>query len=310
VDPSPETGILKELATLAERGITPGKQLRISDRAHVVMPYHKREDGLHEAALSAAAGEEKKIGTTGRGIGPCYADKAHRSMAIRMGELLEPEVLTKKLTRIVALKNALLATLADQAGETFEPFDAEALIEQALGWGQELKDNICDTRELLYAAEQDGHSILFEGANAALLDVDHGTYPYVTSSTTSALGIATGTGLAPKKLTNVIGVCKAYTSRVGGGPHPTEQDNDTGSHIQNVGNEFGTTTGRPRRCGWFDATAVRYTAQLNGLTGLVITGLSVLADLPELNICTGYRYRGQTLKNFPPEARVLAEADL
>jgi len=307
VDPSPETGILKELATLAQRGITPGPRLRISERAHVVMPYHKREDALLEAALAAASGSEK-IGTTGRGIGPCYADKAHRSTAIRVGELLETDVLTDKLARIVKLKNATLGALASVAGEDFEPFDANELTRQAIGWGQQLKEHICDTRLLLHDAEQAGKSILFEGANAALLDVDHGTYPYVTSSTTSALGVATGSGLAPRKLNNVLGVAKAYVSRVGGGPHPTEQDNPTGQHIQKVGNEFGTTTGRPRRCGWFDASAVKYTAQLNGLTGLIITGLSVLADLDELNICVGYDYRGQRLPAFPPEARILEQA--
>jgi len=307
VDPSPETGILKELAALAQRDITPGSRLRISERAHVVMPYHKREDALLEAALAAASGS-KKIGTTGRGIGPCYADKAHRSTAIRIGELLEPEVLKEKLARIVKLKNATLAALAQVAGEAFEPFDSGALAAQAIDWGKQLQQHICDTRALLYDAEQSGQSILFEGANAALLDVDHGTYPFVTSSTTSALGVATGSGLAPRKLTNVLGVAKAYVSRVGGGPHPTEQDNAIGERIREVGNEFGTTTGRPRRCGWFDASAVKYTAQLNGLTGLIITGLSVLADLDELKVCTGYEHRGQTLPGFPPEARVLEDA--
>ncbi len=310
VDPSPETGILKEIAGLRERGVTVADNLRISDHAHVVMPYHKFEDVLLDQAAAQAL-ETTTIGTTGRGIGPCYADKAHRTTALRMADLLDAQTLRAKLTRIAAVKNITLRALAGATGggERFEPIDPDALAERASEWGERLRPHVCDTRHLLAKTEAAGQRILFEGANAALLDVDHGTYPYVTSSSTSALGIASGTGLPMRRLGQVIGVAKAYTSRVGGGPHPTELHDAVGEQIRDVGREFGTTTGRPRRCGWLDLTAVRYSAAINGCTALVLTGLAVLRGLGELKVCVGYRYRGRTLSDFPADAQVLAEAE-
>lgn len=308
VDPSPDTGILKEINTLRERGVTVAGNLRISDRAHVVMPYHKVEDVLFDVAVAQVWETGAAIGTTGRGIGPCYADKAYRSTAIRVGDLIEPDALRAKLQTVVAIKNVTLGALARQTGREFKPFNPAEMFEHAKAWGEALAQHICDTRRLLIEAEDAGQRVLFEGANAALLDVDHGTYPYVTSSTTSALGIGTGTGLYPGKLRNVIGIVKAYASRVGGGPHPTQQDNAVGEHLCRVGNEFGTTTGRPRRCGYLDLTAVRYTAQLNGCTALVLTGLSVLSGLDRLKVCVAYEHDGVRHDEFPPDAAILERA--
>ncbi len=307
VDPSPETGILKEIRSLTERGVpVSGETLKISDRAHAVMPYHKAEDQLFDLAVAKAFGNEP-IGTTGRGIGPTYADKAQRSTAVRMGDLIEPDRLRAKLRANAQIKNATLSALANSTDHDYEPFDADELCEKALAWGEELKDHITDTRRLLHGLQSDGQQILFEGANAALLDVDHGTYPFVTSSTTCALGIGPGTGVPPTHLKQVIGVTKAYTSRVGGGPHPTELEDATGEHIRTVGKEFGTTTGRPRRVGWLDLTAVRYTAQLNGVTGLVLTGLSVLTGLPEVKAAVAHTLHGERVDDFLPDAEALAQ---
>ncbi len=310
VDPSPDTGILKEIDRITERGVTIGNNLRISDRAHAVLPYHKVEDALYEAAASKAMGNDSDtIGTTGRGIGPCYADKAYRSTAIRMGDLVDADKLRAKLSKTVPIKNVTLAALAAHVGREFETLTVDGLFDQVSAWGKRLAPHVCDTRRLLFDAQAANKRILFEGANAALLDVDHGTYPFVTSSSTSALGIGTGTGLPPKQLGQIIGVCKSYTSRVGGGPHPTELLNETGEHIRSVGKEFGTTTGRPRRVGWLDLTAVRYTAQLNGCTALVTTGISVLSGIETLKVCVGYTYRGTRLDDFPADADILAEAE-
>jgi adenylosuccinate synthase len=308
IDPSPQTGILKEIDALAQRGFRVENNLRISHCAHVVLPYHKAQDKLYDHAIAQTWQSGAPIGTTGRGIGPCYADKALRSTAVRMGDLLDKDILTAKLTRIVALKNIVLAALAKECNHDFEKFDAQAMIEQYYGYGQQLKAHITDTRQLLQEAVDAGRQLLFEGANAVLLDVDHGTYPFVTSSSCSALGVPTGTGLATRHVQNVIGVAKMYTSRVGGGPHPTELDDEVGEQIRQAGNEFGTTTGRPRRCGWLDLTAVRYSATLNGCTAMVSTGLSVLAGMEELNVCVGYEIDGQTTENFPADANVLSRA--
>ncbi len=308
VDPTPETGLIKELDELASRGIQVGAdRLRLSERAHMVLPYHKLEDQLLEAAV-AKLDHREPIGTTGRGIGPCYADKAHRAAAIRLGDLLDFDRLAHHLRLAVQLKQATLGVLADVAGEPTPTLDADDLLERARGWADRLGPMVTDTRRLLWDQQQDGRSILFEGANAALLDIDHGTFPFVTSSSTSALGIGSGTGLPPGRLTNVLGVVKAYTSRVGGGPHPTQLDDATGEHLQRVGHEFGTTTGRPRRCGWLDLAAVRYSVQLNGCTGLVLTGISVLADLDELKVGVGYGVDGESVDDYPADGHVLEQA--
>lgn len=309
LDPSPETGILKEIAELRARNVVIDDNLRISDRAHAVLPYHKLEDSLLDKGVAQVWQTPDAIGTTGRGIGPCYADKALRQTAIRVGDLLDAGRLRAKLVQTVTIKNATLGALAELCNQPFEPFDPEALAAQYAAYGEKLRTHICDTRLLLEEAIAAGRRLLYEGANAALLDVDHGTYPFVTSSSTSSLGIGPGTGLPGRHLDHVTGVAKAYTSRVGGGPHPTELDDEVGEHIRQQGNEFGTTTGRPRRCGWLDLTAVRYSARLNGCTGLVCTGLSVLAGLEKLKVCVGYRHHGQKLDTFPPDATVLAEAE-
>ena len=308
VDPSPDTGLLSEIDSLRERGVHIGDNLRVSDRAHVVLPYHRQQDRLMELSRAAERGDGERIGTTGRGIGPCYADKALRTTAIRVGDLLRPDLLRDKLRHIVVIKNAMLGALARTCGETLHTFDADALAAEYLEYGNRLREHIADTRHLLYEASQAGQRILFEGANAALLDIDHGTYPFVTSSNCSSLGIGTGTGL-PGLPEHVIGVAKLYTSRVGGGPHPTELDDAVGEHIREVGNEFGTTTGRPRRCGWIDLAALRYSTQLNGCTALACTGLSVLRGLDTLRVCTGYTLDNEPLPGFPPDAHTLAAAE-
>lgn len=306
VDPAK---ILEEIDGLRQRGVEVGGNLRISSRAHVVFPYHKLQDALLEGALGRSAGDEQKIGTTGRGIGPCYADKALRSTAIRIGELLEPEHLRDKLAHVVHVKNLMLAALAGDCGQAFEPFDAAKLADEYLGYGERLRPHVCDTTKLLHEAIAGGRQVLFEGANAVLLDVDHGTYPFVTSSSCSSAGVFSGTGVPGSTLSNVVGIVKLYTSRVGGGPFVSELFDETAQRIRDVGREYGTTTGRPRRCGWLDLVAVRYTAAISGATALACTGLSVLARLPKLKACVGYRYRGRLLDAYPADGRVLAEVE-
>ncbi len=297
--------VLEEIEGLRQRGVTIGNNFRISDRAHVVFPYHKLQDALMEAALSQQRGDGSKIGTTGRGIGPAYADKAARSTAVRMGELLDPAKLRDKLRHIVRIKNVMLGALAADCGQAFTPIDADALLLEYTGYGQRLAPFICDTAHLLHQSIDAGQRILFEGANATLLDIDHGTYPFVTSSNCSSLGVHPGTGVPGAQLKRVVGIMKAYSTRVGGGPFPTEQDNDTGNRIREKGREYGTTTGRPRRCGWLDLMAVRYSARISGATALGVMLLDVLAGLPELKICVGYRHQGQTLPCFPADCEVL-----
>ncbi|MCC7203516.1 MAG: adenylosuccinate synthase [Phycisphaeraceae bacterium] len=306
IDPE---AILSEIQGLRERGVVIGPNLLISDRAHVVLPYHKVQDRLLEQALNQGRGGGEMIGTTGRGIGPCYADKALRGTAVRMGELLDLPALRDKLRHIVDVKNHMLGALASGYGQAFEPFDAEAIYQQCAAWSQQLGAHIRDTTDLLHNAMESGKRILFEGANACLLDVDHGTYPFVTSSNCSSLGIYAGSAVPGGRVGDIIGVVKMYTSRVGGGPMPTELHDATGEQIRQTGHEFGTTTGRPRRCGWLDLVAVRYAARLSGCTGIAATGLSVLAGLPELKICVGYRYKGRDLPSFPADANVLKQVE-
>jgi adenylosuccinate synthase len=273
------------------------------------MPYHKEHDAALEALLSntqSAAGSDQSIGTTKRGIGPAYADKVHRSTAIRVGDLLDPDHLRSKLTLICAVRSAELEALQVNA----PPLDAEALAEQFIALGERLRPHITDTTYLLHDELRAGRSMLFEGANACLLDIDHGTYPYVTSSNCSALGIPAGTGLPGAHITNVIGIMKAYSTRVGGGPFPTEQDNPIGDRIRDRGQEYGTTTGRPRRCGWLDLVAVRYSAMICGVTSLAVMLLDVLSTFDELQVCTQYRLANGTLTDrFIPDARRLEGVD-
>jgi len=300
IDPE---ALLREIDGLAAAGIS-SINLAVSDRAHVVMPYHKAEDAAREAAL--ASGEKSQaIGTTGRGIGPAYADKAQRATAIRMGDLLRPEALREKIARITTLKAPLLHAL----DPSIEKLDAEAMTQAAIAMGTRLKPYITDTVYLLHDMLRDGQALLFEGANATLLDVDHGTFPYITSSNCSVLGIPAGTGVPGSHLTRVLGVMKAYCTRVGGGPFPTELNNDIGNRIRERGREYGTTTGRPRRCGWLDLVALRYAVMLNGVTGIALMLMDVLAGFDELKVCTAYRINGQLTDRFIPDAESLAHAE-
>ncbi len=302
--------LLNELDGLAARSVDVSG-LVLSDRAHVVMPYHKAEDVAREEmrAFTGAASlhntdSHQAIGTTKRGIGPCYADKAYRSTAVRVGDLLRPDSLIKKLEPTCFIKNAMLKGLGSPAS-----FTPQEMHDWALPLGQRLRTNIRDTTYLLHDMLAAGKHLLFEGANAAMLDVDHGTHPFVTSSSTTVLGIPSGTGIPGSRIGDVIGVVKAYSTRVGNGPLPTEQINPTGDRIRERGREYGTTTGRPRRVGWLDLVAVRYSAMLNGTTKLAIMLLDVLSGIDELKVCTAYRIDGVQTDRFVPDAEVLDRAE-
>lgn len=295
--------LVKEILGLRERGITVDESsMFISNRAHVVLPYHKVEDQLLEET------SQNPIGTTGRGIGPCYADKAIRLNAIRMGDLTDDKKLEKEIRRVVAFKNIMLRALAEAHGKQFETIKAGEVIAQTREHMKVLGPMVTDTAAFLHEATDAKQDILFEGANATLLDIDHGTYPFVTSSNCSSLGVHTGTGMPGHKLPNVIGIAKAYQTRVGEGPMPTELLDATGDKIREVGREFGTTTGRPRRCGWIDLVALKYTTRVSGATVLCVMLLDVLADLPELKLCTGYEIDGQLTDRFPADSESLAKA--
>ena len=301
--------VIDEITMLRDRGIDLTGRFFISNRAHVVMPYHKDHDAALETYLANAAskgGDTNPIGTTKRGIGPAYADKIHRSTAIRVGDLLEPELLRSRLELICALRSAELGAL----NVDVPPLDAEALATEYAAIGATLRPFITDTTYLLHDGLAEGQTILFEGANACLLDVDHGTFPFVTSSNCSTTGIPSGTGLPGRLIHDVIGIMKAYTTRVGAGPMPTEQDNAIGQRIRDRGHEYGTTTGRPRRCGWLDLVAVRYSAMICGATSLSCMHLDVLSGFDELKICTAYRFPdGTETDRFIPDARSLEGAE-
>jgi adenylosuccinate synthase len=304
--------LIQELEGLEQRGVdTSG--LVVSNRAHVVAPYHKAEDELREELLKAAAtvegDESREIGTTRRGIGPAYADKAQRSTAIRMGDLLRPDVLRERVAVACEFKNSALGGMASRAGRPYAAFDAAAVTATLEKCGQRLGPRIKDTTYLLHDLLASGKRLLFEGANANLLDVDHGTYPYVTASNCGAVGIGPGTGVPERRLDRVLGVMKAYTTRVGRGPMPTELSDATADRIRERGREYGTTTGRPRRVGWVDLVAVKYSIMLNGVTGVVLTMLDVLDGIPTIRACTGYRVRGKETGHFLPDANELAEAE-
>ena len=296
--------LLEEVAGLREAGlsVTP-ENLKVSDRAHLVLPWHKRQDGLQETAMEKVG---RAIGTTGRGIGPAYADKALRATAVRAGELRDFDTLAGKLRAITPLKDATLAALAGAAGVTHKPLDAEELIGWLRPLAERLAPHLCDASFLLHERMEAGADALFEGANATLLDVDHGTFPYITSSNCSSLGLHPGAGVAGHRVPNVLGVVKAYQTRVGGGPFPTELLDATGDRIREVGREYGTTTGRPRRVGWLDLAALRYATRLTGTTGLAVMLLDVLAGLPELKVCTRYTdAAGGEIPGYPADADAL-----
>ncbi len=293
-------GIIDEIDKLAARGITIGDRLRISDRANLVMPWHKKQDLLSEAALG-----DKKIGTTARGIGPCYADKMQRATAVRVVDLANPDTVRQKIERIAQYKNTMFAALYNDG----EPLDAKAIAEQYQGFADRLRGSFCDTTRFLYEAMQDGKKLLFEGANGTLLDVDHGTFPFVTSSSTSAIGVPAGAGVPAQTLKTCLGVTKAYTTRVGAGPFPSELKNDIGQYIRDRGHEYGTTTGRPRRCGWFDAVAAQYSARLSGITHIAVMHLDTLTGLDQVGICTGYRTARGPLPGFVSDATLMEQAE-
>ncbi len=278
---------IEEIDALAERGTKLGPDnLRISSASHCVMPWHMLQDTLSESRLG-----EGKIGTTAQGIGPCYSDKAIRSTAVRTGDLVDADALRAKVRSIAAEKSKVYAAVYGAE----EPLDGDAIAEEYVEYGRRLAPMIGNTGALLRGAVAAGERILFEGGQGSMLDVDHGTFPFVTSSSVTACGVPTGAGVPPQAPGRVIGVIKAYTSRVGAGPFPTEQDNEMGQYLRDRGNEYGTTTGRPRRCGWFDAVAVRYAAELSGVDELALSLLDVPAGLDEMKICVGYRIDGRSV---------------
>jgi adenylosuccinate synthase len=297
--------LIKEIETLRDRGIEVGDNLKVSNRAHVVMPYHKEHDAALERKLSQISGMgDQSIGTTKRGIGPAYADKVHRATAIRMGDLLDHTVLLDKLRVTCGIRCAELTALGVDA----PPLDANALADEYASYGKRLAPHIIDTVYALHDYVNEGKTILFEGANACLLDIDHGTFPYVTSSNCSALGIHAGTGLPGKYMNNVVGIMKAYSTRVGGGPFPSEELGDIGEAIRDRGQEYGTTTGRPRRCGWLDLVAVKYSAMICGTTSVACMLLDVLSSFDELKICIAYELPdGTESDRFIPDALQLSK---
>lgn len=280
--------LLQEIQSLRERGIKVDNNLVVSDRAHVIFPWHIEEDRLLNAVFGGEA-----IGTTLRGIGPCYKDKAGRSLAVRLGDLYRPG-LKERIQQIANAKSLMLSGLNGRA-----EFDAAAIFAEYSDYAEKLRPHVTDTTKFLLDAVEAGRWVLFEGAQGSLLDIDHGTFPYVTSSNSSGVGVTAGSGVPAKYISKVIGVIKAYTTRVGGGPFPTEQPNEIGQYIRERGNEYGTVTRRPRRCGWFDAVAVRYAARLSGVDELAVMLLDVLGGLPEIQICTAYELDGRRITDFP-----------
>lgn len=293
--------LLEEIAELRGRGVEVGENLIVSDRAHLLFPYHKRLD-----ALDGLRGDGERIGTTGRGIGPCYTDKAARC-GIRVAELYHPEQFRKRLRQNVEAKNRLLS------GAGRNPPDGglryEEILEAFERHAQALKPHVRDTITFLDDAMANGKKILFEGAQGALLDVDFGTYPFITSSNASACGVAAGAGVAPKAVGRVLGVMKAYTTRVGEGPFPTELSGALGEQLRERGGEYGATTGRPRRCGWFDAAAVAQSATVNGVDSVCLTKLDVLSGQETLKICVGYRLDGRLVRRIPANAYMFKESE-
>ena len=284
--------ILKELDSLTAQGVKVGENLVLSDRAHVVFPWHIAEDKVMDQATGG-----ESIGTTLRGIGPCYRDKVGRAHAIRLGDMYRADF-AERVAHIVAAKNKLLVGLGSQQ----EALDAKAIVTEYSAYAARLKPFVADTTHLLLDAVEAGKKLLFEGAQGSLLDIDHGTFPFVTSSNASGVGVSSGSGVPGKWITKVIGVAKAYSTRVGGGPFPTEQENEMGQRIRELGREYGTTTGRPRRCGWFDAVAVRYTARLSGIDCISLMMMDVLSLLPEVKICVAYDLDGKRIDRFPGHA--------
>jgi len=283
---------IEELDELHSRKVEDFDNLKLSDRLHVIFPWHFAED----RQLDRTTSDGENIGTTGRGIGPCYRDKVGRSFAIRLGDMYR-STFREHVEHITAEKNRWLSALMPP--QEFQPLSADAIFEEYQKYAQRLEPYVADTTDYLLNAAEAGKRILFEGAQGALLDVDHGTYPFVTSSNSSGVGVSNGSGVPGRYINKVIGIVKAYSTRVGGGPFPTEQDNEIGQQIREQGNEYGTVTKRPRRCGWLDAVALRYTSRLSGVNAICLMLLDVLSGLEELKICTAYELDGQRITHFP-----------
>ena len=285
--------LLEELAMLRSRGVDPNR-LRISSNAHLIMPYHRKIDAMIERHLGS-----QKIGTTKKGIGPAYTDKYARS-GIRVQDLFDPKIFRDKLDIALVEKNKLLTRVYNQL-----PMEAGPIAEEYLGYAEKLLPFVTDTSLLVWDALREGKKVLFEGAQGTLLDIDHGTYPFVTSSNPTAGGVMTGAGIGPKAIDEVVGVAKAYISRVGTGPFPTELDNAIGDTMVELGGEFGTVTGRRRRCGWLDLVALRYAVRLNSFTGLFLTKLDILSAFDEIGVGVAYTSAGERYDDFPRQQRVL-----
>ncbi len=285
---------IREITNLKSKGrLEDDGCLLLSESLHIIMPYHKRIDIAREAKSG-----EKKIGTTGRGIGPAYEDKVGRR-GIRLMDLIDRELFARKLREYLEENNFILEKLLGE-----KPFTFEEIYDQYCGYAEILRKYVADTPLILYRDIKEGRKLLFEGAQGTLLDVDHGTYPYVTSSSTCAGGACTGAGVSPRDIHEIIGISKAYITRVGSGPFPTELDDEDGEKLRQVGGEFGSTTGRPRRCGWFDAIVAKYAVRVNGLTGVALTKLDVLDAFDTIRICTGYEYDGKILDELPANLEV------
>ncbi|WP_372630917.1 adenylosuccinate synthase [Cohnella sp.] len=289
--------LVEEIKYIQDNGFSTDN-LKISDRAHVIMPYHLVLDALEEDRKA-----DNKIGTTRKGIGPCYMDKAARN-GIRIADLMVPEAFAEKARAIIADKNQVITQM--YSGEAL---DADGIINEYLELAEKLRPYVTDTSVVLNDAIDTGKKVLFEGAQGVMLDIDQGTYPYVTSSNPSAGGVCIGSGVGPSKIREVIGVAKAYTTRVGDGPFPTELDNEIGQWIRDKGHEYGTVTGRPRRVGWFDSVVVRHARRVSGITGLSLNSLDVLTGLDTVKICTAYKFRGELMEHYPANLKLLEECE-
>ncbi|HEY2491552.1 MAG TPA: adenylosuccinate synthase [Paenibacillus sp.] len=289
--------LIEEITYIHDNGFTTNN-LVISDRAHVIMPYHMLLDALEEDRKGP-----NKIGTTRKGIGPCYMDKAARN-GIRISDLLDPEEFELRLRQMMKEKNHMLEQVYGA-----EPLDVEEILKQYLEYAEFVRPYVTDTSVVLNEAIDEDRKVLFEGAQGVMLDIDQGTYPFVTSSNPSAGGVCIGSGVGPSKIEQVIGVAKSYTTRVGDGPFPTELDNEVGHYIREKGFEYGTVTGRARRVGWFDSVVVRHARRVSGITGLSLNSLDVLSGLDTVKICTGYKYRDEVIQYYPASLKMLAECE-
>ena len=292
----PEVFIMEITRLKANGYLKDDSALLLSEALHIIMPYHKRIDIAREAKSGA-----KKIGTTGRGIGPCYEDKTGRR-GIRLMDLLDEKTFSRKVKDVLEEKNLILTQLLGD-----KPFTFQEIYDEYMGYAETLRKYAADTSLLLHQDIKAGKSLLFEGAQGTLLDVDHGTYPFVTSSSTCSGGACTGSGVSPREIHEVIGIAKAYATRVGSGPFPTELEDETGEALRQAGREFGSTTGRPRRCGWYDVLVARYAVRVNGLSGIAITKLDVLSGLETVKVCTAYTYQGVVLDEVPASLEIIEQ---